>query len=159
LIILKYVCSFEKVKHPRYHTVSNKLSIQAILSYAFIALASFLFSSPSFATPFDHQHDEVLHQDQTVNTGEQLTEESYNPLHFPLSSDHPTPGNSIPDDNEPKKEEQGVDEDSDFCSTLTFNNPSGDLRQQFHLHFLRSRQNRPGVSLIILHHSWKSFIL
>lgn len=68
------------------------------------------------------------------------------------------PNTEFPDDNELEKETVPDEEFSAYALQLSEKN-GGDTSNNLSLQFLWSLQKRPTISLVILHHSWKSFLI
>jgi hypothetical protein len=142
--------------------VNYKSSRKVRFRTRFVATSFFLFIFIHFAAlvNFNSQHNSVYgrlgfqtHDDQAYT--------SYKPFHNPSPSDRSEPNAEYLEYlSETEVEEKPVlDEDNSLQSSLSLNKiGSLDISKNLRLQFLRSCQNRPTLSLFILHHSWKSFL-
>ena len=150
---------FAPVKRTPQQKATGSFTVKAVFRYLFILIASVAFASAQlsvFAKIYGASLS--LTADDEVHLIDQHTKTSYKPYHHPADSNHSLPDREAPAENE--VEEEQVDEGNDICESLSASKTiCGNLLFQRNLHFKRLLQNRPGISLIILHHSWKSFLV
>jgi hypothetical protein len=154
LTILKYVCSFAaQMLFRGNHRIDYNCSKRAHFKTQFIAIVFLLFVFVQFtASAKDYSVHENL-----GNLGQHEGKTWYQPVHNPSQT-----GTDIPDieflQETEVEEKPFLDRDYDFQASLFLTN-SLSTPGNLQLQFLRSLQNRPTLSLFILHHSWKSFIV
>jgi hypothetical protein len=130
-----------------------------VVSNSFLAVLFsffFVFAQASDLVNVDLENCETV-EGSTELQRPQLTADHDQPLHVPLN---PVPLPPEPESKSERETNDHSDDDADkILATLS-------LRERFNLssgkcllfHLLNSRENRKGISLIILHHSWKSFL-
>ena len=129
-------------------TFSSRILLILCFLFVFVTAAdSKNFESPATQTTSDY----VSHCGQCIEI----------PTHhfqIPGKSQPAIPGAELPDDNE-GEEKPGFDEDGkEFLNYLLAEHQLQRLTERSLLPFTRILENRPTVSLFILHHCWKSFL-
>ena len=125
------------------HICSEKVTTRSSAIVNILLLLVFIYSST--LAHYNNQHYHSLKE-----TG----------FHGQVShqSEPVQPRTEFPDDNELEKEPVPDEEFSEISVLLSEKNIVHSSSNPF-LHFLWSLQKRPTISLVILHHSWKSFLI
>lgn len=132
------------------------LCAKAVLKYCLLTLLALSFFSQSFALVNNYGGKNLLYTHGAVLS----SAGAFNNPHFPF----PFKAESLAEEPE-VLDEMGADDDSDFefaallqylLSTYKFDSVTG---QNLFAQLTQSIQNRPTVSLFVLHHSWKSFLI
>ncbi|HEY0740362.1 MAG TPA: hypothetical protein VGD40_02835 [Chryseosolibacter sp.] len=147
------------MKRTPHQKASSGFSLKAVFQYLFIVIASLVFASTQFSVLAKiHSTNLSLTTDAEVHLIDQHTKTSLSAYHHQADSHPSLPDTEVPGETE--VEEEQVDEGNDICEALSTSKAGGASHLfQRHVQFKRSLQNRPGVSLIILYHSWKSFLV
>lgn len=132
--------------------------VEVGFSYCWVVIFSFLFVSKQFAA-FASTHTEEceIREGHAILQCDDLSKDSHPLFHLPFDADS-TPLDSEVPDEEPN---DNFDDESGKACWNQSTEGSFDINSQrsLFLQLLRSIQNRHTVSLIILHHSWKSFLI
>lgn len=162
MTILKYVCSFalQMVRRNK-NRVSYNSPEKVRFRTRFVATSFFLFIFIHFGALVNFNNQDSGHRRLDFQAHADQAYTSYKPFHNTSQSNRSEPNAEYLEYlSETEVEEKPfLDEDNSLGSSLSPNkignlDISKNLRQQF----LRSCQNRPTLSLFILHHSWKSFL-
>lgn len=138
------------------HSLNLTKSMRAVLK-CFIAVAFFLLSSSQFAAfaadcNSDHREQST---DLDLHNAESLNQ--LHPFHLPFHPDSGIPESELPENE--AEEELGFDGEGEIFKHLFSRDEDLRFTGQRALPFLRSLQNRPSISLVILYHSWKTFFV
>ncbi|MFZ2906372.1 MAG: hypothetical protein WAZ98_09230 [Cyclobacteriaceae bacterium] len=157
MIVLKYVCSFAaqmfKRRENRVHICTEKAysSTCYITAYFFLAIFVHFAAQAGFSTT-------------VTSTGQILGFQAkhnsapfYQPINNETQSGHVFVTEFLKETEGQEKPHFSKVFDFHASQSVIKNATSGAL-EKFRPEFLRSLQNRPSLSLIILHHSWKSFL-
>jgi hypothetical protein len=159
LTILKYVCSFAaQMNLPGNHKAipSGSEKAQVLIRHVIVAFFLVVFAHTAVQLTFTGfaSIGEIL----GIKEGPTAANVFYQPVHNPQHSGTALPVAEFLKETE-VQEKPHLDKVYSFHSDFDLiKSASIGKSENLYRGFLRSLQNRPELSLIILHHSWKSYL-
>ncbi|WP_133259565.1 hypothetical protein [Pseudochryseolinea flava] len=129
--------------------------MKATLSHRLVLILCFFFV---FVTADSKTNESAAVKTTSFQGQEKSVQQPTHRFQLPVKSLPALPGAELPDTNEAEEEPSFDDETSEYWSHAIAHHRDGSLSGRSRLPFTRILENRPTVSLFILHHSWKSYL-